>query len=365
MENTATATGKGEDDEAVARKIWKRAQRKLRAAIEQSITAARARIDSEQEAAMQKKQREAHAYHSTPIYDPYAILNLELPTNATHSDTKHASSVNAHPLPEPGDWSVFQDPTLPLAVDVGCGSGQWCIRAAYEEARNINDGASSFSSASSSSSSPSSSLRSPLHNFLGVEIREGLVRTALRFRDQVDHEVCQLEERVTFWHGEMDETFWTNHVATYPGPIVLFCCQLPDPRLEKNMRRKGRKNRVLTRKRIIQPELAAAVIESLHAHDGVVYASSDYEEVAREMYTMFARDARLKLASSAALQRLPRLLRRRDSEIDAHYTTSSATTADDVAWLTENPFNLPTEREIRLEKTNGRAVLRVAFECVK
>lgn len=341
---------------AAARKVWNRAARKLRAAIEQSIAAARARVDSEREAALQRKQQRAEARRANPIYDPYAILNLELPTDASHSDEKRTPTANARPLPDPGDWSVFEDPTLPLAVDVGCGSGQWCIRAAFEEARNMNDGVPS----SSSSSSSSSSNGSP-HNFLGVEIREGLVRTALRFRDQVSYE---LDQRITFWHGAVDAAFWTQHVATYPGPIVLFCCQLPDPRLEKNMRRKGRKNRVLTRKRIVQPELANAVVGSLCGHGGIVYVSSDYEQVAWEMRAMFAQDARLKLASIEALKRLPCLPRRSDAGDDVDDMAPSAATTDVAVWLPSNPFNLPTEREIRLEKSNGRKVLRVAFECV-
>ena len=57
----------------------------------------------------------------------------------------------------PGDWSIFSDPTLPLVVDVGCGSGQWSLRAAHEE-RNKS----------------SSNKR----NYLGIEIREGLVHTS-------------------------------------------------------------------------------------------------------------------------------------------------------------------------------------------
>ena len=55
------------------------------------------------------------------------------------------------------------------------------------------------------------------------------------------------------------------------------------------MRRKGRKNRVLTRKRIVQPGLATAVVESLSPHRGVVYVSSDYAEVAHEMHAILSR----------------------------------------------------------------------------
>lgn len=59
-------------------------------------------------------------------------------------------------MPVVGDWSAYDDCTRPLVVDVGCGSGQWVLRAAYEERENVGK---------------------QQRNYLGLEIREGLVRT--------------------------------------------------------------------------------------------------------------------------------------------------------------------------------------------
>lgn len=344
------AREKGQSSAVSAAKIWEKGARKLRRSIVQCIHAAQARIKSESAECQMAESAEARAYtfelendSKNISHDPYAILNLELPSDALHSNEKDkAKSLMA--LPSPGDWSVYGNPKLPLIVDVGCGSGQWCIRAAFhEEVKQRDD--------------PTSTV----HNYLGVEIREGLVRTAIRFRDQVG---CQLEERLSFWHGEVSSTFWIDHISSYPGDICMFCCQLPDPRLSKNMRRKGKKNRVLTRRRIVQPDLARSVVGSLNRSNGVVYISSDYIEVAQEMAEIFSADERLKLALDKSLQSLI-YLPPDDGSPSPQEKSRSGHTDGEFNWLKSNPFNLPTEREIRLQKTNGRKVFRIAFECSK
>lgn len=58
----------------------------------------------------------------------------------------------------------------------------------------------------------------------------------------------------------------------YPGPVALLCVQLPDPRLKKNMKRRGTKK--LTLERIVQPALASAVARRMNT-GGLVYFSSE------------------------------------------------------------------------------------------
>lgn len=98
--------------------------------------------------------------------------------------------------------------------------------------------------------------------------------TSLIFRNQIGG----LENRVTFWHGEVTDSWWTEHVATYPGPIELFCCQLPDPRLKKNVKRGGgEKNDThtssLTGSRILTG------LPPLKGDDGAPYLSSKASRV--------------------------------------------------------------------------------------
>ena len=256
---------------------------------------------------------------SDSFLDPYACLSLELPNGLMR-----AKQAAERTLPTPGDWSIFSDPTLPLVVDVGCGSGQWSLRAAHEE-RNKS----------------SSNKR----NYLGLEIREGLVHTSTAFSEQL-----QLVGAVGFWHGDVNAEYWTTFVQTYPGDIVLFCCQLPDPRLDKNIRRKKGK-RLLTKERILQPELVQVVVASM-APSGVVYASSDYEEVAVEMNDTLEEEEKLYRTTSVADLII---LNREEGEIREEEGIDSG------SWLNTNPFGLPTEREIRLQAKGGCDVFRVAF----
>ena len=58
---------------------------------EKCIDSARERLEVRSEAEEQsglQQQQEMLASSSLPFYDRYAILNLELPTNASHSDNK-------------------------------------------------------------------------------------------------------------------------------------------------------------------------------------------------------------------------------------------------------------------------------------
>jgi tRNA G46 methylase TrmB len=251
------------------------------------------------------------------FYDPYTCLGLEMPTHTSRAKQNRAVSTV-------GDWSIFSDPTLPLVVDVGCGSGQWALRAAFEE-KKID-----------------STLR---RNYLGLEIRKGLVQTASTFAEQL-----QLESVVGFWHGDITEEFWKNHLNTYPGKIVLFCCQLPDPRLRKNVKH-GR--RLLTTKRILQPELAQAVVSSM-PNGGVIYVSSDYKEVAMEMKTTLEEHHQLERMNS--IQDYSKLL-----ILLKHPYKKNMIKADANGWLLANPFRLPTEREHFLHLKGDRNVFRVAY----
>jgi len=260
------------------------------------------------------------------ISDPYACLNLELPSNLTRK--KQAEN---RVLPTPGDWSIFTNPNLPLVIDVGCGSGQWCLRAAYEEHRlNI----------------------SQKRNYLGLEIRKGLVHTATSFTEQL-----LLEGSVGFWHGDVNSEYWKTHVASYPGDIVLFCVQLPDPRLKHNVKHT---RKLLTKDRILQPSLCTSVVDSM-ACNGVVYASSDYEQVANEMYDTLLQNTRL--SHTVDVQDLIVLTLRDDMNNQNDMKQDTMKDATNRKWLHRNPFGIPTEREIRLQSmpNGGRDVFRVAF----
>jgi tRNA (guanine-N7-)-methyltransferase len=320
-------------------KLWKHATKKIRAAMVKTISAAvpvESSIGSVKVSNTEEKNKEKVDYPdsttttsttkttatslSKTFYNPYSCLGLELP-----SDTVRAKQAVERVLPTVGDWSIFSNPTLPLVVDVGCGTGQWTLRAAYEEKMYLEMG--------------------QRRNYLGLEIREGLVRTASSFAEQL-----QLDGIVGFWHGTVNEEYWDKYIKNYPGQIILFCCQLPDPRLKKNVRRKNSRG-LLTTKRILQPELAAAVVSSM-PDGGVVYISSDYEEVAIEMKTTLEEHSHLQRMTND-YSKLLILLK--------HPYKDNKVKEGENGWLLANPFRLPTEREHFLHMKGSRKVYRVAF----
>ena len=118
------------------------------------------------------------------------------------------------------------------------------------------------------------------------EIRKGLVDQAMQDRSKLEY-----QENVYYLHAEFDEEFVIEQLKHYPGTIEIFCCQMPDPRFEKNMRRRGRKK--LTMQRIIRKSLVAALGTVLDPVKGIMYISSEYEEVMLQM-----RDASLIIVTA-------------------------------------------------------------------
>ncbi|KAJ6433876.1 hypothetical protein OIU84_017559 [Salix udensis] len=119
------------------------------------------------------------------------------------------------------DWKeVFRDPTLPLMVDIGSGSGRFLIWLAK---RNPDSG-----------------------NYLGLEIRQKLVK------------------RAEFWVKELALTnihflfanaaiSFRQLVLTYPGPLMLVSILCPDPHFKKRHHKR----------RVVQKTLVDNIISHL------------------------------------------------------------------------------------------------------
>ena len=179
---------------------------------------------------------------------------------------------SASPLSEKMDWAeVFENPILDLVVDVGCGNGRFVLRYAFEQ--ESNDSLSK-------------------NNFLGLEIRAGLVNIATEFSNRLE-----LTDRVCFLHANVTADLVRNAFKTYPGKIRLVCFQLPDPRLEKNLSRRGAK--LLTKKRVLDQDLCNAFV-TMMCVGSTIYLSSDYEEVFDEMCKICQENVALKRVSSIA-----------------------------------------------------------------
>ncbi len=145
----------------------------------------------------------------------------------------------------PPNWEeVYEDPNQPLHLDIGCGWGSFLLGIAQVQ---------------------------PEYNFLGLEIREPLVKKALVKRDKLglnnlDFIFCNVNASLK------------GLLASFPqGTLQRVTIQFPDPWF---------KTRHIKR-RVVQPELVNLIGESL-AEGGMVFLQSDVKEVAQEMQMRFA-----------------------------------------------------------------------------
>ena len=153
----------------------------------------------------------------------------------------------------------------------------------------------------------------PEINFLGIEIREPLVIEANEQRDNL-----QLSN-LHFLFCNIN--LYIDSILESCPPQVLDCVtiQFPDPWFKRNHKKR----------RVVQPALVNAIATYL-VRDGSVFLQSDIKEVAEEMAENF-------LANS--------FFQKQHSE----------------TWLKENPFPIPTEREIATLNKN-QPVYRVSLQ---
>lgn len=214
---------------------------------------------------------------------------------------KRELQVPTEPLP----WDlVYDDPSLPLIVDVGAGYGRFLLALANKE---------QFS------------------NCLGLEIREPAINRANTWAKHL-----QMDRRVKFVKANATVSF-QHMLSSYPGPIELVTVQFPDPHFKKRHRKR----------RIIQPRLVTAIKELL-SPGARVLIQSDVLEVAEDMREQFER-------GGDAFRLAPQ-----HSKKDCVFYASTSDTIDVEGedkwesiwaaggWLLDNPLPVPTEREIHV-----------------
>ncbi|KAK9188158.1 hypothetical protein WN944_019557 [Citrus x changshan-huyou] len=153
------------------------------------------------------------------------------------------------PAPIP-DWSeVYKDPTLPLMVDIGSGSGRFLIWLAR---RNPDSG-----------------------NYLGLEIRQKLVKRA-------EFWVQELAlSNIHFLFANASVSF-KQLVSSYPGPLMLVSILCPDPHFKKRHHKR----------RVVQKPLVDSIIDYLMP-GGKVFVQSDVLEVALDMRKQFDAESKV------------------------------------------------------------------------
>ncbi|NJN31923.1 MAG: tRNA (guanosine(46)-N7)-methyltransferase TrmB [Synechococcales cyanobacterium RM1_1_8] len=145
----------------------------------------------------------------------------------------------------PPDWSqVFDDPTRPLHLDIGCARGQFL---------------------------QGSAPIAPDWNFLGLEIRQPLVEAALKQRDEMGlgnlHFIfCNINNSLAPLLGSLPA-----------GVLQRVSIQFPDPWFKKRHQKR----------RVTQPELVQQLADGLPV-GGTVFLQSDVLEVEVEMCDRFS-----------------------------------------------------------------------------
>lgn len=192
----------------------------------------------------------------------------------------------------PADWphSVFQDPSLPLHVDIGCGKAGFL----FQLAESLADGSASVSAREPSISKTLSSC-----NHLGLEIRPAVVELV---RDRLGRRGVEGRLDIIGCNANVD----LDRILTlYPGPLQLVTIQFPDPHFKAYH----------AKRRVVRPELVQCVAKHLPM-DGIVFLQSDVQSVLDDMRERFA-------------------------EFDDFFVDCSP-----GEYIPENPLGVPTEREV-------------------
>lgn len=144
----------------------------------------------------------------------------------------------------PPKWDdVYSDPSLPLTVDIGSGSGRFSMMLAKKNLDSCN--------------------------YLGLEIRHQLVTRANRW-------VTELKlNNLHFIFANATVSFGLI-LSTYPGALKLVTISCPDPHFKARHHKR----------RVVQMQLVDTIINAL-APGGQVFLQSDVREVAADMRCQF------------------------------------------------------------------------------
>ncbi|HEX8397408.1 MAG TPA: tRNA (guanosine(46)-N7)-methyltransferase TrmB [Pyrinomonadaceae bacterium] len=155
--------------------------------------------------------------------------------------------------PVPLDFAeVFQNPDLPLHLDLGCALGGFVFKMAR---------------------------LAPGINFLGVDIREPMIERAKRLAadaslKNLHYEFCNATISIQNLLRKMP-----------PGALQFVTIQFPDPHLKKR----------LAKRRMIQPQMVADLAEFC-AEKAKIFVQSDVEETAADISEKFEQNPKFRRA---------------------------------------------------------------------
>lgn len=239
------------------------------------------------------------------------------------------------PSPPPVWEELFDDPSLPLQVDVGCGSGRFVLIRAQ---RLAGHPAVEIATEEELDDMPDDHIPvvtdKARANVLGMEIRQKLVERAQAWAKRLALRNC------TFMFTNATVS-WGSILRSYPGPIELVTMQFPDPHFKVRHHKR----------RHVQPQLVKEMAETLKP-GARVFLQGDVPEAVRWM-----RD-KIEAYGGGGFDLAPECRNNRDLVRDEWETLGDAAapqgaqlpltwSADATAgWLSENPLGVPSEREV-------------------
>ncbi|KAL0735659.1 hypothetical protein Bca4012_011869 [Brassica carinata] len=245
---------------------------------------------------------------STDLVDlEYAELNLKYKISEEVGHVRIRQHVNplsssfSTPAAVPAWDEVYKDPSLPLMVDIGSGSGRFLLWLAKKNAES--------------------------GNYLGLEIRQKLVK------------------RANFWVNELGLSnahfifanamvSFDQLISSYPGPLEFVSILCPDPHFKKRHHKR----------RVVQKPLVDSILQNLKPGGKVrvrllinetlqqIFVQSDVLDVAKDMRDQLDEEAKVL------------------EHVD---------TVAEEGWLSENPMGIRTEREIHAELEGARIYRRL------
>jgi len=234
-------------------------------------------------------------------FSPWHIENSSRPTKKRLGSSRFRQHVNplARKFQMPTDmiseeWpnDTFDDPTLPLHIDIGCGKGGFLLSLAKE---SISEEGEDHEK----------------RNYLGLEIRPSVSKYA---KERISKR--KLNGIIDFigCNANVDLDRLLDRYTSNGGEVALVSIQFPDPHF-KNSHKK---------RRVVTPELVQTLAKYL-PYEREVFIQSDIKEVLDIM--------RLTIR-----------------EEGANYFTDMIENVDQ--YLDENPTNVPTEREVSVLDQN-------------
>ncbi|RID41861.1 hypothetical protein BRARA_J01788 [Brassica rapa] len=193
---------------------------------------------------------------STDLVDlEYAELNLKYKISEEVGHVRIRQHVNplsssfSTPAPVPAWEEVYKDPSLPLMVDIGSGSGRFLLWLAKKNAES--------------------------GNYLGLEIRQILVK------------------RANFWVNELGLSnahfifanamvSFDQLISSYPGPLEFVSILCPDPHFKKRHHKR----------RVVQKPLVDSILQNLKP-GGKIFVQSDVLDVAQDMRDQLDEEAKV------------------------------------------------------------------------